>query len=72
MERLFKKEEEAGRIVEDLWFVKTVGERRIFVYVDSLDVATGGFANLFLLITSSRERLSALSRAGGVSGPGRP
>ncbi len=53
MERFFKKKEEVGRIVEDLWFVKSVEGRRIFVYVDSLDVATGRFANLFLLITSS-------------------
>ncbi|MDQ7039035.1 MAG: LptF/LptG family permease [Aquificota bacterium] len=70
MERLFKKEEEAGRIVEDLWFVKTVGERRIFVYVDSLDVATGGFANLFLLITSSRGEVIGVveSRRGIWSG----
>jgi hypothetical protein len=53
MERIYKKKKEVGRIVEDLWFVKTVGGRRFFVHVESLDVATGRFADLFLLVTTS-------------------
>ncbi len=70
MEKVFKKKQEVGRIVEDLWFVKTTEGKRYYVYVDSLDVITGRFANLFLLVTSLRGDVLGVveSRVGVWSG----
>ncbi len=53
LERLYKKKQEVGTFIEDLWFVKTVDGKRFFVYVDNLDVGSGRFADLFLIMTTA-------------------
>ncbi len=60
IEKTFKKKQEVGRIVERLWFVKSVGGRRYYVYVGSLEVDTGRFSNFLLLITSSETRVEEI------------
>ncbi len=49
IEKTFKKKQEIGRIVERLWFVKKSGRDKYYVYVGSLDVVSGRFADFFLL-----------------------
>ncbi len=53
IEKTFKKKQEIGRLVERLWFVKETERGKYFVYVGSLEVTTGRFADLFMLKTSS-------------------
>ncbi len=60
IEKVFKKKEEVGSVVEDLWLVRKAGNKRYFVFVDSLDTRTGRFANIFLLITSEEGKVSGV------------
>jgi len=54
VEKVFKKKQEIGRLVERLWFVKETERGRYFVYVGNLDVSNGRFADLLILKTSTR------------------
>ncbi len=52
MEKVFKRKQEVGRLVERFWFVKETKRGKYFVYIGSLDVSTGRFTSLFMVKTS--------------------
>ena len=52
VEKTFKKKQEIGRLVERFWFVKETERGKYFVYIGSLDVSRGRFADLFMLKVS--------------------
>ncbi len=57
VEKTFKKKQEIGRLVERFWFVKETSRGKYFVYIGSLDVSKGRFADLFMLKTSSEGKV---------------
>ena len=52
MEKVFKRKQEVGRLVERFWFVKETKRGKYFVYIGSLDISTGRFTGLFMVKTS--------------------
>ena len=52
IEKTYKKKQEVGRIVDRLWFVKETERGKYYVFVESLDVESGRFTGLFMLVTS--------------------
>jgi len=66
IEKTYKKKQEIGRIVERLWFVKETERGRYYVFVESLDVKSGRFTGLFMLVTSPRGEVTEVVE--GTSG----
>jgi lipopolysaccharide export LptBFGC system permease protein LptF len=58
IEKTYKKKQEIGRLVERLWFVKETHRGRHYVYINSLDVFSGRFAGLFMLLVSPGGKVS--------------
>ena len=66
IEKVFKKKQEVGRIVSQLWFLKKTQTGKYFVYIGNLDVRTGRFTNLFILTVSHRGKIEEVVE--GISG----
>ncbi len=49
IEKNYKKKQETGTLITDFWFVKRDKDSKVYVYVGSLDIRSGTFADLFLI-----------------------
>ena len=70
IEKTYKKKQEVGRLVERLWFVKDTSKGRYYIYIDSLDVVSGRFTGLFMLITDREGKVSEVVEGGSGSWKG--
>ncbi|RLJ70281.1 lipopolysaccharide export LptBFGC system permease protein LptF [Hydrogenivirga caldilitoris] len=52
IEKTYKKNQEIGRIVSRLWFVKETELNKYYTYIGSLDVTNGKFTGLFMMTVS--------------------
>ena len=65
-EKIFKKKQDVGRLIRDLWFVKEGLNTRTYVYVGVLDTFTGTFLDLILITLSEEGKVLQLVE--GVKG----